>query len=150
MREYRRISGKELDETVKTGTLIEEAPPQLEEHPRLRFEETATNCKQVILSIEDCVRPEKSWASAGHADMDIGEVSEGRDQPKARASAKGKGKGDECKGQLKGKGQGKGRSHKSKHSELLRKDANKSDRKCFVCCRPGQFAKDCDHRVRTW
>ena len=35
-------------------------------------------------------------------------------------------------------------SHEPKHNEN-----SKSDRKCFVWCKPGHFAKDCDHRVRT-
>ena len=30
VREYERISGKELDQTAKTATLIEEAPPQMQ------------------------------------------------------------------------------------------------------------------------
>ena len=65
MREYEQISGKELDETVKTVTLIEEAPPQLQEHLRLRSEEIGTDYKKVILSIEGYVRPKKSWDSGG-------------------------------------------------------------------------------------
>ena len=36
VREYERISDKELDQTVKTATLMEEAPQQMQEHLRLR------------------------------------------------------------------------------------------------------------------
>ena len=32
VREYERISGSELDQTVKTATLMEEAPPQMQKH----------------------------------------------------------------------------------------------------------------------
>ena len=39
VREYERISGEELDQTVKTATLMEEAPPPMQEHFRLRSEE---------------------------------------------------------------------------------------------------------------
>ena len=50
VREYERICGKELDETVKMVALIEEAPLQLQEHHRLRYEEIGTDHKKVILS----------------------------------------------------------------------------------------------------
>ena len=46
LREYERISGKEVDQTVKTATLMEESPPQL----RLRSEEIVSDHKKVILS----------------------------------------------------------------------------------------------------
>ena len=53
VREYERISGKELDETVKTATLIEKAPPQLQEHLRLRAEEIGTDYEKVILPMKE-------------------------------------------------------------------------------------------------
>ena len=28
-------------------------------------------------------------------------------------------------------------------------ESSKSDRKCFVCDKPGRFSKGCDHRVRS-
>ena len=43
VREYERISGSELDQTVKTATLTEEAPPQKQGHLRLRSEESGTD-----------------------------------------------------------------------------------------------------------
>ena len=38
--------GKERDQTVKTATLMEEAPPELQEHLRLHSEEIGTECKK--------------------------------------------------------------------------------------------------------
>ena len=55
-REYERISGSELDQTVKTGTLMEQAPPQMQEHLRSRSEEIGTNYKKVIQAIEGYLR----------------------------------------------------------------------------------------------
>ena len=52
VREHERISGSELDQTVMTATLMEEAPPQMQEHLRLRSEETGTDYKKVIQAIE--------------------------------------------------------------------------------------------------
>ena len=64
VREYERISGKELDETVKMVALIEEAPLQLQEHHRLRYEEIGTDHKKVILST--CAgRGHGFWRSRG-------------------------------------------------------------------------------------
>ena len=75
VREYKRISGKELDQTVKTATLIEDAPPHMQEHLRLRFEEIGTHYKKVILAIEGDVRSNKTMDSGGPVDTDIGAVS---------------------------------------------------------------------------
>ena len=112
------VSGKELDQTVKTATLIEEVPPQMQEHLRLRSEETGTDNKKVILAIEDYVR-RKLGIPGGSVDMDIGAVNKGKGQPK------GKGKG-----QPKGRGNGKGKS---------REPENNENRKCFVCGKTAQF-----------
>ena len=131
VREYERISGKELGQTVKTATLMEEAPPQPQEHLQLRSQEL----EKVILAIEGYVRSKKAWDSGGPVDMDIGSNNKGKGQPQ------GKGKG---KGQPKGKGNAKGKNHEPKNNEN-----SKSDRKCFVCDKPGHFAKGCDHRVRS-
>ena len=46
VREFERISGQELDETVKTA---QEAPPQMQEHLRLRSEEIGTDYKESYL-----------------------------------------------------------------------------------------------------
>ena len=137
IREYARISGKELDQTVKTATLEEEAPPQLQEHLRLRSEELGTDYKRVILATEGYVRSKKTWDSGGPVDMDSGADSKGKGQLKGKGTSKGKGKSDKSKGQPKGKG--KRKSHEPEHNEN-----SKSDRKCFVCGKPGQVAKDCD------
>ena len=59
------LCGKELDETVKTATLIEEASPQLQERLRLRSEESGTDDKKVILPIEGYVRSKKPWDAGG-------------------------------------------------------------------------------------
>ena len=95
LREYERISGKELDQTVKTATLMEESPPQL----RLRSEEIVTDHKKVILAIEGYVRSKKTWDSGGLVDMDIGAVNKGKGQPK-----------------------GKGKTHEPKNNENSKSD----------------------------
>ena len=48
VREFWQISDTGLDESVKTATLIAEAPPQLQEHLRLRSQEIGIDCKKVI------------------------------------------------------------------------------------------------------
>ena len=78
VREYVRISGKE-------------APPQMQEHFRLRSEEIGTDCKKVIQTIEGYVRSKKTWDSGGPVDVDIGAVNKGKGQ------AKGKSKGSKGK-----------------------------------------------------
>ena len=88
VREYERISGKELDQTVKTATLIEEAPPQMKEHLRLRSEEIGTDNKKVIQTIEGHVRSKKTWDSGGPVDMDIGAINKSKSQ--AKSNGKGK------------------------------------------------------------
>ena len=89
VREYERISGSELDQTVKTGTLMEEAPPQMQEHLRLRSEEIGTDYKKVTLAIEGYLRSKKTW-NTGPDDMEVDAVSKGNGQPKGK-SDKGKG-----------------------------------------------------------
>ena len=61
VREYERISGSELDQTVKIATLMEEAPPQVQEHLRLRSEEIGTDYKKVIQAIDGYMRTKKTW-----------------------------------------------------------------------------------------
>ena len=55
VREYERISGSELDQTVKTATLMEEAP-QMQEHLRLRSEESGNDHKKVTQATEGYLR----------------------------------------------------------------------------------------------
>ena len=73
VREYERISGSELDQTVKTATLMEEAPPQMQEHLRLRSEEIGTDYKKVIQAIEGYLRSKKTW-NTGPDDMEVDAV----------------------------------------------------------------------------
>ena len=47
---HERICRKELDETVKTATLIEEAPPQLQDQLKLRSKELGTGYKKVVVA----------------------------------------------------------------------------------------------------
>ena len=126
-REYERISGKELNETVKTATLHEEAPTQLQEHLRLRSEEICTDYKKVVLSIEGYVRSKKSCNSGGPADMDIGTVNEGKCWLKGKD--KGKGKGD--KGTEQPRGKGKGKNPQPKHNEKSQERRRLSRSKVF-------------------
>ena len=91
--EYERVTGRELDETVKTATLVEEAPPQMQEHLRLRSEEIGNDYKKVVLAIESYMRSKTSWTPASATvPMDIGAI--GKDGGK-----KGKGKGFLGKGE---------------------------------------------------
>ena len=97
MCEYERISGKELNETVKTATLIEEAPPQLKEHLRLRSEELGTHHENVVTDSESYIRSKRSWDTGGQAGMGIGAHSRGKEQyrGKGKHKIKSHGKGDE-------------------------------------------------------
>ncbi len=117
VRVYERISGKELDQTVKTATLVVEAPPQMQEHLRLRSDEIGTDYKKVILAIEGCVCSKKTWDSGGPVDVDVGAVKKGKGQPegKARARAKVSDKG-------KGRPKGKGKSHEPQNNDNSKSD----------------------------
>ena len=81
----------------------------------------------MIQAIEGHARSKKTWDPGSPVDMGIGAVNKGRGQPTGKR-----------------KGIGKGKSREPKNNEN-----SKSDRVCFVCCKTGQLAKDCDHRVRT-
>ena len=86
VREYERISGSELDQTVKTATLMEEAPPQMQEHLRLRSKEIGTDYKKVILAIEGYLRSKKTW-NTGPDDMEVDAVVKGKGQPKRKGKS---------------------------------------------------------------
>ena len=89
LREYERISGSELNQTVKTATLMEEAPPQMQEHLRSRSEEIGTDYKKVIHVIEGFLRSKKTW-NTGPDDMEVDAVVKGNGQPKGKGKSKGK------------------------------------------------------------
>ena len=146
VREYERISGSELDQSVKTATLIEEAAPQMQEHLRLRSEELGTDYKKVIQAIEGYVRSKNSGDTGGPVDMDIGAASKGKGQPKGKGRSKGKDKSDKGIGQPRGNGKGKG---KGKGREPKNNEISKSDRKCFVLWEDWTFCQRLCHRVRT-
>ena len=82
--------GKERDQTVKTATLMEETPPELQEHLRLRSEGIGTDYKKVVQAIEAYMRSKKTWDSGGPVDVDIGAVNKGKCQPKSKARARAK------------------------------------------------------------
>ena len=92
VREYEQISGIELDQAVKTATLMEEAPLQMQEHLRLRSEEICTAYKKVIQAIEGYLRSKKTW-NTGPDDMEVDAVVKGKGQPKGKGRSKCKGKG---------------------------------------------------------
>ena len=102
VREYERISGSELDQTVKTATLMEEAPPQMQEHLRLHSEEIGTDYKKVMQATEGYLRSKKTW-NTGPDDMEVDAVVKGKGQPQGMGKSKGKGKSDKGKEQRKGK-----------------------------------------------
>ena len=78
-----RVERIELDQTMKTATLMEEAPPQMQEHLRLRSEETGTDYKKVIQAIEGYLRSKKTW-NTGPDDMEVDAVVKGKSQPKRK------------------------------------------------------------------
>ena len=80
------MSGSELDQTVTTATLMEEAPPQMQEHLRVRSDEIGTDYKKVMQAIEGYLTSKKTW-NTGPDDMDVDAVSK---DPKERARAKAK------------------------------------------------------------
>ena len=83
VREYERISGSALDQTVTTATLMEEAPPQMQEHLRLRSEKIGTDYKKMIQAIEAYLRSKKTW-NTGPDDMEADAVVKGKGQPKRK------------------------------------------------------------------
>ena len=89
VREHERISGKGLDQTVKTATLMEEAAPQMQEHLRLRSKEICTDYKRVIQAIEGYVRSKKIW-DTGRVDMTMTLSARAKVSPKERTTAKAK------------------------------------------------------------
>ena len=95
--------------------VMEEPPPQLQEHLRMCSEKIGTDYKKVILAIEGYVRSKKTW-NTGPDDMDVDAVSKGKGQPKGKGKCKGKCGSNEGKGQPKGKG--KGKSHRARHKQL--------------------------------
>ena len=88
VREYERISGSELDQTVKTATLMEEAPPQIQEHLRLRSEEIGADYKKVIQAIEGYSRSKKTW-DAGPDDMEVDAVVNGKGTAQRKGQEQG-------------------------------------------------------------
>ena len=76
---------------MKTATLMEEAPPPMQKHVRLRSEEIGTDYKRVIQAIEGYLRSKKTW-NTGPDDMAVDAVVKVKGQPKGKCKSKGKGK----------------------------------------------------------
>ena len=97
VRENERISGKELDQTVRTATLMEEAPPQVQGHLRLRSEGMGTDYKKVIQAIEGCVPRRKFGILEAQLTKTLAQSTRARVSPKDRARAKAKAdEGSKC------------------------------------------------------
>ena len=107
-REYERISCSELDQTVETATLIEEAPPQMQEHLRSRSEEIGTEYKKVIQAIEGYLRSKKTW-NTGPGGMDADVSARAKVSPKERARAKAMVRVTRARGNPKVKARAKGK-----------------------------------------
>ena len=142
VREYKRISGKELDQTVKTATLIEDAPPHMQEHLRLRFEEIGTHYKKVILAIEGDVRSNKTMDSGGQLTRTLAQSARAKVSPKERARARANVRTTRAKDSPKAKTKEKSMSLRTTRSRSQTASVP------FVE-KPGHFDKDCDHRVRA-
>ena len=98
VREYERMSGSELDQTVKTAALMEEAPPQMQEHLRLRSEEMGTDYKKVIQAMKGYLRSKKTW-NTGPDGMEVDTVVKGKRSAQRKGQEQSKGKSDKGKGQ---------------------------------------------------
>ena len=56
---------KQLDEPVKTATLIEEAPLWLQEHLKWCSGEIGTDYKKAVMAFESDIRSKTSWDTGG-------------------------------------------------------------------------------------
>ena len=121
VRECERISGSDVDQTVEIATLMEEAPPQMQEHLRLRSEEIGTGYKKVIKAIEGFFRSKKTWTTCPD-DMKVDDaVVKGKGQPKERARAKAKVRVTRARGSPKVKAEARARRKEKPVSQRARR-----------------------------
>ena len=113
MREYEPIFGTDLDVTIKIATQIEKAPPQLQEHPRLRSWEIGTVYKRTDVAIESYIRSKKSWEAKLTWTLEQSVKASRISRSKYKGKSYGKGdqrfRSPQGKAQPRGKGKGKGK-----------------------------------------
>ena len=133
VREYERISGNELDENVQTATLIEEAPPQLQEKSWVAFRRNWHRLQESIPlnrrlraldEVMGCWRPNRRglWQRQQRKMA----------SPEARSKAKAtRAKATRAKVSPEGRAQGKVRAKSPNTLNNSGMTPNKSDRKSF-------------------
>ena len=117
------ISGSELDQTVKTATLEEEAPLQKQGHLRLRSEEIGTDYKKVMQAIEDYLRSKKP-GTLPLTTWKLTLSSRAKVSPKGRARAKAKVRVTGARDSIKVKAEARAREKEKSVSQRARKIRN--------------------------
>ena len=123
MRDNERISKKELGETVKTATLVDEAPPDVQVSLRMPSDEPGIEFEEVTVANDTDTNA--VWAnSKHHRESDDGNKS----NPKGKSQSKGK--------------------RKRKQFMSINAGGNKDffARACFG--KPENVPEDCEHRAR--
>ena len=132
VREYERIPGKELDQTVKTATLIDEVPPQMQEHLRLRSKEIGTDNKKVILAVEVTCARRKLGILEARLTQTLAQSTRAKVSPKEKGRARPKVRTTKAEAEAKAK---------AKAMQPKNNENSKSDRKCFRLCQTWTFSQ---------